>query len=225
MAFSTYDCHIPRCQHIKTNGIQCGSPALRRRRFCFFHNRWRATRLSLNQPAAVSDTIELPVLEDAGSIQMALMQVMRLILARQLDHKTGGLLLYGLQTASANLRHLDLAPPHKPDIVIDLSSVSEVGVGDDAWDPEDFEEEEGCEEEEASANEDEDVARALLPATPSISTKFDSDQVSREEQEKELHRLQAAMQGAKQGNWRDLKTVFEFAGIYPPKDDAASGTG
>jgi hypothetical protein len=26
-----------RCQHIKINGTQCGSPALRRNRFCFFH--------------------------------------------------------------------------------------------------------------------------------------------------------------------------------------------
>jgi hypothetical protein len=26
-----------RCQHIKVNGTQCGSPALRRHKFCFFH--------------------------------------------------------------------------------------------------------------------------------------------------------------------------------------------
>ena len=25
-----------------------------------------------------------------------------------------------------------------------------------------------------------------------------------------------------QGDWRDLKTLFEFAGIYPPKDGPAS---
>src|SRR5258706_10620176 len=27
--FMFYDVHIPRCAHIKTNGTQCGSPALR----------------------------------------------------------------------------------------------------------------------------------------------------------------------------------------------------
>ena len=33
-----------RCQHIKVNGTQCGSPALRRNRFCFFHKRFQDQR-------------------------------------------------------------------------------------------------------------------------------------------------------------------------------------
>jgi hypothetical protein len=36
---------------------------------------------------------------------------------------------------------------------------------------------------------------------------------ARESQEKELARVQAAIAGAERGNWRDLRTVFEFAGI------------
>jgi len=41
----------PRCRHIKVNGTQCGSPALRKKNFCFYHqqNRWRGQRLA---PAA-----------------------------------------------------------------------------------------------------------------------------------------------------------------------------
>jgi hypothetical protein len=35
----------------------------------------------------------------------------------------------------------------------------------------------------------------------------------RERQENELKRAQAAIAGAERGNWRDLRTVFEFAGI------------
>src|SRR5450631_164481 len=144
MNFSRYGNHVPRCQHIKTNGTQCGCPALRRKRFCYFHSRWRTTRLDLNpsgaQPAPAA--IELPVLEDANSIQVALMQVMRLILSRQLDHKTGGLLLYGLQTASSNLRHVDFEPRRKTNIVIDPRSVSENALDDEAWSLEDFAEEE-----------------------------------------------------------------------------------
>ena len=27
----------PRCQHIKTNGTQCGSPALKDNQFCYYH--------------------------------------------------------------------------------------------------------------------------------------------------------------------------------------------
>ena len=70
------------------------------------------------------------------------MQVMRLILTRQLDHKTAGLILYALQTASTNLRQVDFDPRHKTDVVIDPRSVAETSVGDGAWAVEDFEEEE-----------------------------------------------------------------------------------
>jgi hypothetical protein len=41
-----------------------------------------------------------------------------------------------------------------------------------------------------------------------------------ERQENELKRVQAAIAGAERGNWRDLRTVFEFAGINPPNKEA-----
>lgn len=44
-----------------------------------------------------------PVLEDANAIQMALMQVIQMLSFGQLDHKTAGLMLYGLQLATSNL--------------------------------------------------------------------------------------------------------------------------
>jgi hypothetical protein len=40
----------------------------------------------------------------------------------------------------------------------------------------------------------------------------------RESQPDELKRVQAAIPGAERGNWRDLRTVFEFAGISQNKD-------
>jgi hypothetical protein len=33
------DPNIPQCQHIKLNGVRCGSPALRGKDLCYFHNR------------------------------------------------------------------------------------------------------------------------------------------------------------------------------------------
>ena len=70
-----------RCQHLKINGTQCGSPALRRNRFCFFHKRFQDERIRLaaDRKRRGLATFVLPVLEDANSIQMALMQVMRLL--------------------------------------------------------------------------------------------------------------------------------------------------
>ena len=43
-----------------------------------------------------------------------------------------------------------------------------------------------------------------------------------QEEENELKRVQAAIAGAERGNWRDLRTVFEFAGISEQNKDAPS---
>jgi hypothetical protein len=136
---SFYPKSIPRCEHIKTNGTQCGSPALRRNHFCYFHKRWRDTRVALNANRARRSraALDLPVLEDAESVQVSLMQVMRMILSGQLEPKTAGLLLYALQTASSNLRRTHFEP-FVTHVVIDPSTVDETVLGEDPWRPEDF---------------------------------------------------------------------------------------
>jgi hypothetical protein len=141
---SSYPNSIPRCEHIKINGTQCGSPALRRNHFCYFHKRWRETRVVLNANRArrARAALDLPVLEDADSIQVSLMQVMRLILNGQIDPKTAGLLLYALQTASSNLRRTNFEPTVKTRVVIDPLTVDQTSLGEDPWSREDFEEEE-----------------------------------------------------------------------------------
>jgi hypothetical protein len=139
-----------RCQHLKINGTQCGSPALRRNRFCFFHKRFQDERIKLSADRARRGvaTFVLPVLEDANSIQIALMQVMRLLVARQLDHKTASLLLYALQTASTNLR-LTNFKPFSNDVILDPRDVTNTPLDSHIWDDEDFEEQPGEEETEA----------------------------------------------------------------------------
>jgi hypothetical protein len=176
-----YDVHIPRCTHIKTNGTQCGSPALRGRRFCFFHRNWQGQRIQLNAQPATPLSFTMPVLEDADSVQVALMQVMRLILAGQLDPKIAGLLLYALQTASLNLRQMKLEPCHLESVVIDPRAVADNGVGDDAWCEEEFAEEEdeqedgegedsADEEEEGSADEENAAAEDEAEVEPEDSS-------------------------------------------------------
>ncbi|MES2393598.1 MAG: hypothetical protein V4555_18315, partial [Acidobacteriota bacterium] len=46
--------------------------------------------------------LDLPPVEDTESIQLALIDVLQALAANQLDTKRAGLLLYGLQVASAN---------------------------------------------------------------------------------------------------------------------------
>jgi hypothetical protein len=98
--------------HIMVDGALCGSPAMRRNRFCYFHKRQHEQRIALNTDHARSTRhklpFTLPLLEDADSIQVALEQIMRLILAGEIEHETARLMLYSLQIATANLQQAAL---------------------------------------------------------------------------------------------------------------------
>src|SRR6202051_2370605 len=139
-----------RCQHLKINGTQCGSPALRRNRFCFFHKRFQDEQIKLTADRAHRGvaTFILPVLEDANSIQIALMQVMRLLVTQQIDHKTASLLLYALQTASTNLRMTDFKP-YIHEVILDPRDAANTPLDEHIWEDEDFEEEKDEVETEA----------------------------------------------------------------------------
>ncbi len=156
-----YHPNIHRCEHIKANGTQCGSPSLRRKKLCFFHERWQAQRLAIADsvariPAGVSiaPALGMPVLEDANSIQVAIMQVIQLLLTGQLEHKTAALALYGLQTASSNLRHTTL-DPYPPTVVIDPDTVDDALLGEEIWKNSDFNVVDEDEEEEEDDGEEE----------------------------------------------------------------------
>ncbi len=79
----------------------------------------------------------MPVLEDANSVQVSLMQIMRLILSGQVEPRTAGLLLYALQTASSNLKRTNFEP-HQTRVIIDPSTVDQTVLGEDPWRREDF---------------------------------------------------------------------------------------
>jgi|HubBroStandDraft_6_1064221.scaffolds.fasta_scaffold72826_1 hypothetical protein len=124
---------IARCQHIKVNGTQCASPALRRRKFCHFHKQYRQKKLQINANIQRERLkITLPMLEDANSIQMGLAQVMRLLVTQQIDRGTAGTLLYALQTASCNLNRTSFEP-QPTRVVIDPNCVQHRPIGTTAW--------------------------------------------------------------------------------------------
>ncbi|MGH9555382.1 MAG: hypothetical protein ACRD2Y_06115 [Terriglobales bacterium] len=101
------DPSIPQCQHIKVNGLRCGSPSLKGRRYCYFH--YEVTRQLVRT--------DIPVLEDAGSVQYSLNRLAEYILEKRIDYKQASLLLWLMQIASANARHARLEPFLKEDIV------------------------------------------------------------------------------------------------------------
>jgi hypothetical protein len=130
--------NVPRCQHVKVNGVQCGSPALRRKPHCYFHERVEYERNLAAENKSGQRKFGFPLLEDANSIQVALMKVIQMLGAGILDHKTAGLMLYALQTASANLRHAKFEPEDLTDVVIDEDTVDLTRVEGPQWCARDF---------------------------------------------------------------------------------------
>ena len=106
---------------------------------------------SASATAIDSASLDLPSLEDAVSIQLALIDVAQALAANRIDTKRAGLLLYALQVASANVQKM-----HIP-----LNSVRSVTYTDDGaplapqdygYDVEDYDDED---EEELDEDTDE----------------------------------------------------------------------
>ena len=154
-----------QCKHVKSNGEFCGSPALRGRNYCYFHltHIGRRLRAARNQARATSPEgaapLELPPFEDAGSIQIGLMQVVDALLHNRIDAKRAGLVLYALQTASSILAR---------GASFECRSGATVAGGYDEFE-EDYElgedvpelkTDEAAEEQEAAQQESEEIAKA-----------------------------------------------------------------
>ncbi len=84
-----------RCQYIRLNDQSCTQPALKDNVFCRFHE-----LLDHPLPAA-----QIPFVEDATTLQVALMQVIRSLQLGQINRATAGTILYALQIAAQNLKH------------------------------------------------------------------------------------------------------------------------
>ena len=120
-----------RCRHIKVNGTQCGSPALRNKNFCFYHHKDRPVPVECYSDIEyATGEINLPFFEDAHSIQAVIRQVVQMVLQKRIERKTASLLLYALQIASSNLKRMELEKPQPEQVVTDLEPVLDP---QDAW--------------------------------------------------------------------------------------------
>ncbi len=179
---------VRQCEHIKTNGEFCGSPALRGRNYCYFHlthigRRIRAERVHAIAVANSLDSsvvpLELPPLEDANSIQIALMQVVDAILHNRLDTKRAGLVLYALQTASSNLaRGADF----------EQTNSATVAAGYDDFE-EDFELDEDAPELHAEEEDDEDERAAEIAHIEKMAEAYAKVDIAKEKAYEERMRL------------------------------------
>jgi hypothetical protein len=115
-----------RCQHVKAAGVQCGSPALRSIKYCYYHQQGRSQAIEYysEAPYTAIET-DLPLFEDAYSIQLSIRQVVHMLMHGIIDNKKAGLLLYSLQIASANLKQMKAETPQPAQIVVDLDKLAE----------------------------------------------------------------------------------------------------
>jgi hypothetical protein len=122
---------IRRCQHIKVNGTQCGSPARRKERYCHFHRENQPERVKVGGKGGVS--ILMPVLEDAQSIQTVVRQVAILVLGGKIDNQQAGLMLSALRIASTNLKRIEAEKPRPEQVVVDPEKVAKTPIGMTPW--------------------------------------------------------------------------------------------
>ena len=163
------------CRHIKTYGKRCQTPALSESAYCYFHSR---VHTMAKAKSTIWDNINLPVLEDSASIQVAISQITSAFLCSRLDARRTGLLLYALQIASQNIDrktfHSDseivrsmtvtaegdeLAPEEEVCEPSDCASCDRRDTCDD-YDPDEDEcdsDEEECDSDEDNSETDEEV--------------------------------------------------------------------
>ena len=96
------------CRHIKEDGSYCQRPALRGRKYCYFHLTHRARRL--RRAWALSDNqpyrLQIPPLENLRAVQVALTEVVQGLAAGQLEYRAAGLMLYAIQQATSVNRRI-----------------------------------------------------------------------------------------------------------------------
>jgi hypothetical protein len=101
----------PRCEKVREDGTVCGSPQMKGYRYCYTHERMLQTQ---------SQKLDLPALDDANGIQMAIMRVQKALIDDEITEKKAGLLLYSLQMASSNLKHTTFTSKDKKDVVTEM---------------------------------------------------------------------------------------------------------
>lgn len=92
------------CDHLKQDGVPCGSPALRGHNLCYFHQRDHQRSRQLARLHRRAETLHLPPLQTLQDVQLALHEVIDALAANCIDQKRASALLFALQQASQHYR-------------------------------------------------------------------------------------------------------------------------
>ena len=100
----------PRCHHVRTNGLRCGSPAMRNNKHCYYH---RQTLGSPRNPRRA----ELTNLEDGNAIQLAIAHLDRQIDMGTIEYRAAHIKADLYRLALRNLKNMNPDPCNQKDVV------------------------------------------------------------------------------------------------------------
>lgn len=159
------------CQHVLSDGDTCRAPRLRHEQFCYFHVATRDRVKRQQRAAARRLPLQVPVLEDPWTVQLALGDIVNAMLNDRIDHKKAALALYALQTASANMKNLSNLG--RPQSYAEYTPELQASMPEDVV-AETIREEVACEEEPisqpAAVQEPTPEARPEMPHSPSVES-------------------------------------------------------
>ena len=271
--------NVRNCTHIKVTGQRCGSPALRREFFCYFH-----TRVIKGVQQRVDMQLHsMALLEDCESIQLSIMHVVDGLIKGTLDATRARLIIQALRIAARNAKNVRFDDVHyrasEQPMVREVPDYARQYLIEhpEFGPPIDSKKEQINPTPEPEPQPTPDARSAGAPARvaakapaqretkaapqpaqvnashESLTTypaaerrknaahgasrgtepennpapkerKTDSDNLENEKEYELIQQAEAAIPGAMAGNWRDLRTVFEFAGIAEPGKEATTAS-
>ncbi len=97
------------CRHVKEDGSYCGSPALRDRKYCYYHLMQRGRRL--RRARALRDNVpyrlEIQSLDNPYAVRNALTEIVQALASGQLESGAAGKMLYAIQQVTAANRRIE----------------------------------------------------------------------------------------------------------------------
>lgn len=96
-------CHT--CNHLKEDGILCGSPALRGKKLCYYHERDHKRHEYAASVIQRADVLgpRLPRMNSLADVQAALHQVINALADHRVSNQRAGARLFDLQQAAVSL--------------------------------------------------------------------------------------------------------------------------
>jgi hypothetical protein len=159
-----------RCQHIVETGRRCGTPPMKGEPFCYYHRRLHQTHVLPGHRL-----YELPNLDNAHGIQIAITQLARALSKGLIDPKAAGKLAYSIQLAQVSLRRFkeEVVPPEQSETEFTPAMADALHIDDDfaVSDPSQSNIADHVTPAEAPADELEDSSQAEPKATPPTAPK------------------------------------------------------